>query len=113
MKSAIHPSLSRPASNRMTPTATAIHPTSCWYCGVPAAATVTTPAATTGAIVESAPTDICRLAPNTAIISDPTTKAERPVSAGILASRAVAICSGMAMATSVRPAITSPVNHDV
>ncbi len=75
MKSAIHPSLSRPASSRMTPTATAMHATRCWYCGVPAAATATTPVATTGAIVESAPTDICRLAPKTAIISDPTTKA--------------------------------------
>ena len=59
----------------MTPTATAITPTRCWYCGVPAAATATTPAATTGAIVESAPTDICRLAPKTPIISDPTMKA--------------------------------------
>jgi len=47
----------------MAPTAMAMRATRCWYCGVPTAATAATPAATTGAIVESAPTDICRLAP--------------------------------------------------
>src|SRR5438132_614887 len=60
---------------RVDAAAMAMTATRCWYCGVPAAATVTTPAATTGAIVESAPTDIWRLAPKMVIISDPTTNA--------------------------------------
>jgi hypothetical protein len=42
---------------------------------VPARATAATPVAITGAIVESAPTDIWRLAPNRAMSTDPAMKA--------------------------------------
>ena len=61
----------------------------------------------TGAIVESAPTDNGPVEPKTAIASEPTMNAARPAVAGIPASRAVAICSGMAIAASSRPASSS------
>jgi hypothetical protein len=110
-KSAIQPDLRIPAPMTTTPTATATNEVSS-VARAPDAATLATPAASTGAIVESAPTDTCALRPRTAIISEPTTNAHRPVTAGMLASLAVAICSGTAIATSVRPARTSAMSHD-
>jgi hypothetical protein len=49
-----------------------------------------TPPAKIGAIVESAATDMKRLAPKAAKTSDPAAKAWSPVSGGMPASRAVA-----------------------
>ena len=80
--------------------------------GVPDTATVATPAARTGAMVESAPTDTWRLRPSTANSTDPERNAYRPATAGMFASPAVAICSGTAMAARVRPASTSGPSHD-
>ncbi len=74
---------------------------------MPAAARPATPAARAGEIVESAPTDIWRLGPRTAMNSDAAMNAYKPAAEGIYASLAVAICSGTAMATRVRPATTS------
>ena len=78
---------------------------------MPTAAIPATPAAKIGAIVESAPTDIWRLDPKIAIARPPQMKAYRPVWTGIPASWAVAICSGIAIATSVMPAMMSPTIH--
>lgn len=52
---------------------------------MPATATAATPAANTGAIVESAPTDMCRWEPIRANIKDPATKAYSPAAAGMTA----------------------------
>jgi len=65
------------------------------------------PTANSGAIVESAPTDICGLEPNSANITVPATKAKRPVSGGMPASREVASCSGTAITSSARAASAS------
>src|SRR5437764_15461931 len=58
-------------------------------------------------MVESAPQDRKRLLPNMAKPSDPAIKAKKPICGEKPPSRAVAICSGMAIAASVRPATTS------
>jgi hypothetical protein len=68
--------------------------------------------ARTGAMVESAPTDMCRLVPIRAYRTDPATKAYRPTTAGRLANRAVAIWDGKAMATRVKPAKASAANQE-
>src|SRR5256885_9565092 len=59
-------------------------------------------------MVESAPQDRKRLLPSAANPSDPAMKAKKPICGGKPPSRAVAICSGMAIAANVRPAIRSP-----
>jgi len=58
-------------------------------------------------MVESAPQDRKRLAPNIAKPSDPAMKAKKPIWGEKPPRRAVAICSGMAIAASVSPAIRS------
>src|SRR5215470_9403126 len=55
-------------------------------------------------MVESAPQDRKRLAPNAAKPIDPAMKAKKPICGEKWPSRAVAICSGIAMAASVSPA---------
>ena len=60
-----------------------------------------------GAIVESAPTNIQRFAPNTAKPTAPAISARKPTCGPNPASRAVAICEGMAIAASVKPATRS------
>ena len=65
-------------------------------------------AAMMGAMVESAPTDIKRLAPKAANAREPAAKANTPLIGGMPASRAVASCSGIAIAASVIAAIASP-----
>ena len=59
-------------------------------------------------MVESAPQDRKRLLPSAANPSDPAMKAKKPICGEKPPSRAVAICSGIAIAASVRPAIRSP-----
>ena len=69
-------------------------------------------AAMIGAMVESAPTDIRRLAPKIANPSEPAAKANNPLIGGMPTSRAVANCSGMAIAASVIAAMASPGNQE-
>ncbi len=59
----------------MTPTMTARIPTRSTYCGDPESARWETPTANKGAIVESAPTDICGFDPSMAKITVPAMKA--------------------------------------
>jgi hypothetical protein len=63
-------------------------------------------------MVESAPTDIWPLDPRRANRSDPAMNAYKPAAAGMYTSLAVAICSGTAMATRVRPAAMSGHSQD-
>jgi hypothetical protein len=58
-------------------------------------------------IVESAPQDRKRLPPNMVKPTDPAMKAKKPVCGENPPRRAVAICSGIAIAASVSPAIKS------
>src|SRR5450631_3252826 len=58
-------------------------------------------------MVESAPTDRWRLEPKAANASVPAMKAKKPICGAKPPSRAVAICSGIAMAASVSPAAKS------
>src|ERR1700726_1472043 len=60
-----------------------------------------------GVMVESAPTDRRRLDPKAAKARVPAMNAKKPICGGKPPSRAVAICSGMAMAASVSPAARS------
>src|ERR1019366_2729170 len=69
-------------------------------------------AAMMGAMVESAPTDINRLVPKVAKASEPAANAKSPHMGGMPTSRAVASCSGMAIAASVSAAIASPGSHE-
>src|SRR2546423_1369784 len=66
------------------------------------------PAAKIGVMVESAPQDRKRLLPSMAKPIDPAMKAKKPICGEKPPRRAVAICSGIAIAASVRPAIRSP-----
>src|SRR4051812_40404854 len=59
-------------------------------------------------MVESAPQDRKRLPPSMAKPSDPAMKAKKPICGEKPPSRAVAICSGIAIAANVSPAIRSP-----
>ena len=59
-------------------------------------------------MVESAPQDRKRLLPSMAKPSEPAMKAKKPICGEKPPSRAVAICSGIAIAASVSPAIRSP-----
>src|SRR5580692_11264406 len=59
-------------------------------------------------MVESAPQDRKRLLPSMAKPTDPAMNAKKPICGSKPPSRAVAICSGIAIAASVRPAIRSP-----
>src|SRR5260370_14413006 len=63
-------------------------------------------------MVESAPQDRIRLFRNKANASEPATKAKKPICGENPPSRAVAICSGMATATRVRPATRSRVRNE-
>src|SRR4029078_2220820 len=60
-------------------------------------------------MVESAPQDRKRLLPSAANPSDPAMKAKKPICGEKPPRRAVAICSGIAIAASVRSALRSPV----
>lgn len=71
-----------------------------------------TPTANSGAIVESAPTDICGLDPIAANKTLPAMKAKKPVIGGIPANRDVANCSGTAITNSVTAASRSADSHD-
>src|SRR5207244_11575268 len=73
----------------------------------PDAAIKTSPPAKIGVMVESAPQDRKRLLPSAANPSDPAMKAKKPIWGEKPPSRAVAICSGIAIAAKVRPAIRS------
>src|SRR5436190_22599608 len=59
-------------------------------------------------MVESAPQDRKRLLPSAANPSDPAMKAKNPICGEKPPSRAVAICSGIAIAAKVNPAMRSP-----
>src|SRR6201995_5987332 len=59
-------------------------------------------------MVESAPQDRKRLPPSMAKPTLPAMKAKKPICGSKPPSRAVAICSGIAIAASVSPAIRSP-----
>src|SRR6478672_9121561 len=69
------------------------------------------PPAKIGVIVESAPQDRKRLFPKKANANEPARKAKNPISGENPPSRAVAICSGIAMAARVRPATRSRVKN--
>ena len=69
------------------------------------------PAAKSGAMVESAPTDSCGAEPSTANATVPAMNVYRPVIGGMPARRDVASCSGTAMASSVSPARRSGTSH--
>src|SRR5215472_1595350 len=60
-----------------------------------------------GVMVESAPADIRRFAPNATNPNVAATNVTRPIWGARPPSRAVAICSGIAIAASVRPAARS------
>ena len=104
---AMPPSRKPPASTSRTPTSRASAAARLPYSGVPVAASKAKPAAKIGVIVESAPQDRKRLAPNRAKPSEPAMKAKKPVSGVKPPSLAVAICSGIAIAASVSPAARS------
>src|SRR4029077_6054982 len=69
------------------------------------------PPAKIGVMVESAPQDRKRLFPKKANANEPARKAKNPISGENPPSRAVAICSGIAMAARVRPATRSHVKN--
>src|SRR4029453_528095 len=69
------------------------------------------PPAKIGVIVESAPQDRKRLFPKKANANEPARKAKNPISGENPPSRAVAICSGIAMAARVRRATRSRVKN--
>src|ERR1700738_2357855 len=69
------------------------------------------PPAKIGVIVESAPQDRKRLFPKKANANEPPRKAKNPISGENPPSRAVALCSGSAMATRVSPATRSCVTN--
>ena len=69
------------------------------------------PPAKIGVMVESAPQDRKRLFPKKANANEPARKAKNPISGENPPSRAVAICSGIAMAARVRPATKSRVKN--
>lgn len=71
-----------------------------------------TPTANRGAIVESAPTDICRLDPSAANTTLPAMNAKNPVIGGMPANRDVANCSGTAITNSVAAASRSADSHE-
>jgi hypothetical protein len=58
-------------------------------------------------MVESEPLERKRLLPNSAKASDPARNAKNPICGENPPSRAVASCSGIAMATRVSPAMRS------
>src|SRR5450631_4848780 len=64
-------------------------------------------------MVESAPQDKKRLLPKAANASEPARNAKKPSCGVNPPSRAVAICSGMAIAASVRPANRSWVRNAI
>ncbi len=105
---AIQPMRNRLPRIRITPTISASATASAWYSGDPLAAISSRPPAKIGVMVESAPQDRKRLAPNMAKPIDPTMKAKKPICGAKPPSRAVAICSGIAIAASVKPAMRSP-----
>ncbi len=108
-RSAIQPRRKIPAATRKTPTISASAAASIRYSGEPAAAIKARPPAKIGVIVESAPHDRYRLPPKAAKASEPARKANKPICGVKPPSRAVAICSGMAIAASVSPATRSRV----
>ncbi len=106
-RSAMKPNLSAPPQMRMSPTMRLSAAAAAAYWAGPAAASTASAPAKMGAIVESAPTESRRLAPKRAKPIAPARRAKKPIRGGSPARRAVAICSGMAMAASVRPATAS------
>ena len=83
-------------------------PTAEAYSAVPCAATSPAPAATRAAVAESAPTTSCRDEPIRANISAGSSAQYRPVWIGRPAIFAYPRLSGIAIAATVTPAITSP-----
>ena len=81
------------------------------YSAEPDAARRVRPPAKIGVMVELAPQDRKRLFPKKANANEPPRKAKNPISGENPPSRAVAICSGIAMAARVRPATTSRVKN--
>ncbi len=73
--SAIHPRRNSQTSATSTPVITARIPTRSMYRAEPEAASAATPAANSGAIVESAPTDTRGLVPSSANSTLPATNA--------------------------------------
>ena len=103
-RSAIQPRRNIPAAKSKSPTISASAAASITSSGEPAIARAARPPAKIGVMVESAPHDKKRLLPNAAKASEPARKAKKPICGVNPPSRAVAICSGMAIAASVRPA---------
>ncbi len=73
-KSAIQPSRNRPTTATSTPTVTASSDTSAMYCAEPVGEMRAIPAANSGAMVESAPTDSWGADPSTANAMVPAMK---------------------------------------
>jgi hypothetical protein len=111
-RSAIHPACITPATIRMVPVSSASPAARPAYCGEPEAAIVASAPAKIGAIVESAPTEAKRLTPNAANPIEPAISAYRPVCGSSPARLAVASCSGIEIAASIRPATRSAGSHD-
>ncbi len=103
-RSAIQPNRKTPAATSNSPTITARAAASARYSPEPDAASIASPPAKIGVMVESAPQDRKRLLPNAANANEPAQNAKKPICGVNPPSRAVAICSGMAIAASVRPA---------
>jgi len=96
-----------PAATTIAPTIRLSVAARAMYCGPPAAATRARAPTKIGVMVESAPNDIRRLDPKTRKAKVPAMKAKKPNSGGRAPSLAVAICSGMAIAARVTPAMRS------
>ena len=110
-RSAIQPRRKTPAKKSSNPTISASEAASTRYCGSLETARAARPPAKIGVMVESAPHDRKRLLPKKANASEPARKAKKPICGANPPSRAVAICSGIAIAASVNPANRSWVRN--
>ena len=108
IRSARNSSFATANSSRNTAVRIASTPTAEAYSAVPWAATSPAPAATRAAVAESAPTTSCREEPIRANISAGSSAQYRPVWIGRPAIFAYPRLSGIAIAATVTPAITSP-----
>ena len=110
-RSAIQPRRKMPPTTSTTPTMSASTPASAAYSGEPDTASKARPPAKIGVMVESAPLDSERLLPKMAKASEPARNAKNPICGENPPSRAVASCSGIAIAASVSPATRSCVRN--
>ena len=110
-RSAIQPRRKIPPTTSTTPTMSASTPASTAYSGEPDTASKARPPAKIGVMVESAPLDSERLLPKMAKASEPARNAKNPICGENPPSRAVASCSGIAIAASVSPATRSCVRN--